>query len=271
MTYKTLLTHVEPDWGSGRALAVAVQLAQRFGAHLIGLGAEQFAPVNYAFADGAVVQMLRDQIDADAVTARQRFDVATKALGAACSWVTTVDAPVTAMAACARGADLVIARRTRQEAGEDNLCRIEALVADAGAPVLVVTDDDRPVKADKVVVAWRDGPQARRALIDALPFLTSAAEVRLVEVCPGAEQGERQRQMTPVRDRLARLGVTATTAAVIDSGQAVAHELERVAATMGADLIVAGAYSHRRFQEWVLGGVTQDLALGSPCHVLFSR
>jgi nucleotide-binding universal stress UspA family protein len=271
MTYKTLLTHVEPDWGSGRALAAAVQLAERFGAHLIGLGAEAFEPVNYAYAEGEVVQLLRDQIGADAATAEQRFRAATRSLGDACSGITAMDWPVAAVAACARGADLVVARRTGHGASASNLCRIEALVTDAGAPVLVVTDDERPVKADKVVVGWRDGPQARRALVDALPFLTAASEVRLVEVCSSASQAERQERMALVCERLGRLGVKAEAQAMADVGQSVARTLERTAHGIGADLIVAGAYSHRRFQEWVLGGVTCDLAEASSCHILFSH
>jgi len=271
MTYKTLLTHVEPEWGSGRALAVAVALAQRFGAHLIGLGAEAFETVNYAYADGAVVQLLRDQIDADAITSQQRFRAAVGPLGEEVTWVADMEAPVMAMAACARGADLVVARRTGQEAASGNLCRIAPLVADAGAPVLVVADSDVPLKAEAVVFAWRDGPQARRALIDALPFMSAANRVRLVEVCAPAEQPERQQAMAPVCLRLARLGVQAEAVALAHTGQSVAHELERQAAAIGADLIVAGAYSHRRFQEWVLGGVTQDLAEASACHVLFSH
>ena len=37
----------------------------------------------------------------------------------------------------------------------------------------------------------------------------------------------------------------------------------------GADLVVAGAYSHLRLQEWVLGGVTQTLVDDCSKFVLF--
>ena len=271
MPIKTLLTHVEPDWGSGRALAAAVELAQRFDAHLMGLGAEDFEPVNYAFADGSVVQMLRDQIDADALTAEARFRLAAAGLGAACSWHRALDVPVAAMASLARGADLVVARRTARDSGAGNLCPPASLIVDVGAPVLLVPDADAPLQARSVVVAWRDCPQARRALSDALPFLADAETVRLVEVCPAAERAERERDMALVCARLERLGVKVSAQAVAHTGPSVAAEIERAAEAVGADLIVTGAYSHRRLQEWVLGGVTQDLAAGSGRYVLFSH
>lgn len=271
MTFKTLLTHVEPDWGSGRALTAAVELARRFDAHLIGLGAEAFEPVNYAFADGAVVQMLRDQVDADAVEAERRFRAATTSLGDACSWVAEIAAPVSAMASCARGADLVVARRTHHDSGAANLCPPAGLIVDVGAPVLLVPDADAPLQARSIVVAWRDGPQARRALSNALPFLITAEQVHLVEVCGDAERAERESDMALVCARLERLGVKASAHATIHSGPSVAAEIERAAESIGADLIVTGAYSHRRLQEWVLGGVTQDLAQGSRRYILFSH
>lgn len=271
MTFKTLLTHVEPDWGSGSALTAAVELAERFGAHLIGLGAEAFDPVSYAFTDGDIIQMLRDQIDLDAKSAERRFRTATASLGAASSWLTSMDTPALAMASVARGADLVVARRTHNEAGSNNLCRSEALVVGVGAPVLVVADSGSAPKASRVLVAWRDGHHARRALVDALPFLTAAEEVRLCEISPPAEQIERQRLLLLVCERLARLGVKANAQVIARTSTTVAVQLERTAEAMGADLIVAGAYSHRRMQEWVLGGVTHDLLLGSFCHILFSH
>jgi hypothetical protein len=37
-------------------------------------------------------------------------------------------------------------------------------------------------------------------------------------------------------------------------------QLDRIAADITAGFVVAGAYGHSRFREWVLGGVTQHLA-----------
>lgn len=44
-------------------------------------------------------------------------------------------------------------------------------------------------------------------------------------------------------------------------------EAEKIA----ADLIVAGAYGHSRFREWILGGVTQELLDASPVPLLLAH
>lgn len=271
MTFKTLLTHVEPDWGSGRALAVAVQLAKRFDAHLIGLGAEAFEPVNYAFAESVVVQMLRDQIDTDAASAEARFRGAAAGLEHACSWAFEMTAPESAMAAYARGADLVIARRLEPDSSAGNLCSPAALVVDIGAPLLLVPDSETPLSARSILIAWRDGPQARRALADALPFLQAAETVRLLEVGGSSGRAAQEAALDQVRARLSRLGVKVEAQVIDQADSSVAAQIERAAESAGADLIVAGAYSHRRLQEWVLGGVTRDLTRGSERYVLFSH
>jgi nucleotide-binding universal stress UspA family protein len=38
-----------------------------------------------------------------------------------------------------------------------------------------------------------------------------------------------------------------------------------------ADMIVMGAYVHSRLHEWVLGGLTRSMLVGSPVPVLMSH
>jgi len=57
---------------------------------------------------------------------------------------------------------------------------------------------------------------------------------------------------------LSHHGVLATEQVHGECGHAGA-QLERIASDVGAGLIVAGAYGHSRFREWILGGVTKRL------------
>lgn len=50
-----------------------------------------------------------------------------------------------------------------------------------------------------------------------------------------------------------------------------AGQLAERAIIEGVDSIVAGAYGHSRFREWILGGVTRDLLTRIPCCSLMSR
>ena len=72
-----------------------------------------------------------------------------------------------------------------------------ALVLRTGRPVLVVAPSTKSLVANRVVVAWRDTREARRAVQDALPFLLSAKEVLIVEV---TETGSVEASMHRLKD-----------------------------------------------------------------------
>ena len=94
---------------------------------------------------------------------------------------------------------------------------------------------------------------------DSLPFFEQADEVLLTQVC---EQDESERAEGSVRDvakYLSRHRVGVSAGIMLKAGGSVADELIRVAELEKIDLIVAGAYGHSRFGEWVFGGVTRDL------------
>lgn len=47
--------------------------------------------------------------------------------------------------------------------------------------------------------------------------------------------------------------------------------LVRLAADIGADLVVTGGYGHSRLGEWVFGGMTQSLLQHAPVCLLMSH
>jgi nucleotide-binding universal stress UspA family protein len=51
----------------------------------------------------------------------------------------------------------------------------------------------------------------------------------------------------------------------------VTGQLSIFAQDEGADIIVAGAYGHTRFQEWLFGGVTRELLSQKKHSVLLSH
>jgi nucleotide-binding universal stress UspA family protein len=122
-----------------------------------------------------------------------------------------------------------------------------------------------------ILVAWKDTPEARRAIVDALPMLCKAKDVTVVEIV--ADEIDRPAATLGVKDVVAWLshhGVLATEQVPGECGHAAA-QLERIASEVGAGLIVAGAYGHSRFREWILGGVTRGLVNPSSRCSLLSR
>jgi nucleotide-binding universal stress UspA family protein len=124
--------------------------------------------------------------------------------------------------------------------------------------------------AERIVVAWKDTREARRALQDSLPLLHEAESVLVAEVCDAGTEAANRKQLDDVVHYLARhrIAASAITTSTKDS---VANELIRISQAENADLIVAGAYGHTRLGEWVFGGVTRDLLTSSPVCCLLAH
>jgi nucleotide-binding universal stress UspA family protein len=273
MSFKTILVHADatPE-GDGR-VRLALRVADLFGAALIGLGAEAFAPVmasGYAAADGAVIDAVRQRIAVDLPAAERRFrELAAGRKGDL--WIACEDYPVRMLALESRGADLIVAGRPTHGVGATFAAKPAELIMDAGGPVLLAADGGAAFCGDHVVVAWKDSRESRRALSDSLPFLARAQTVTIVGVSGDADTVVDQAGLGDVARRLARHGVEAAVEVVSKGKGTVTTALEAAADRHGADLIVTGAYGHSRTREWMLGGVTEDLIAASPKFVLFSH
>jgi nucleotide-binding universal stress UspA family protein len=141
----------------------------------------------------------------------------------------------------------------------------------AGRPLLVAPAAVKWLDLRSALVAWKDCPEARRAVADALPLLAKAKEVTVAGIAE--EEGGRatvRRQAEDVVAWLSRHGISARAQVPERSGNAV-EQLERIAADTGAGVVVAGAYGRSRFREWVLGGVTQHLLSQTARCALLSR
>ncbi|CCE04684.1 conserved hypothetical protein [Bradyrhizobium sp. STM 3843] len=277
MTFAAVMVSLALDQPNAARLQVAGDLAERFGAEVIGAAAGQFSPPLY-FTTGeqaqdliwqgeAAVQRRLGELEADfrdAVTARAR----------AVSWRSALDFPTRYVLAQARAADILVCG-VQNQAISDAFATASPkdLVMQAGRPLLVVPDDLTWLDLRSVLVAWKDTPESRRAVADALPLLAKAKDVVVTEILEDAAErdacGER---LGDVVAWLARHGVVASARVVEPAEkQDVAAALESVADDINAGLVVAGAYGHSRFRELVLGGVTEHLVTRARRCVLLSH
>jgi nucleotide-binding universal stress UspA family protein len=169
-----------------------------------------------------------------------------------------------------RAADLIIMGRER--ASERWFVPLDpgSTILRLGRPVLAVPDGMGSLEARRVVVAWKDVREARRALCDALPFLKEADDVLIAEVFEQGEEAEAQKRLDDVIRYLRGHKVTIGAKVYLHTKETIASELLRFASDEKADLLVAGAYGHSRLGEWVFGGVTRELLAGSPICCLLS-
>jgi nucleotide-binding universal stress UspA family protein len=272
--FRSLLVHVQPEAEAQPRLAVAAALARQFDATLIGVGAETVPPGAiasdpYGIVSADWIVVMRDQIAVNLKNAKEAFLASAEGLNS--EWLELEAFPAPALAKISRGADLIIAGGSPLEfADKSRWCDPAALVLLSGRPVLVVPPKGGRLSAGKILIAWKDTREARRAVADSLPLLQNATDVVVMEICDDA-LGEAEYRTLSVVENLKRHGGKARAKAAMASPAGAAEDLDRAAEAMGADLIVAGAYGHSRLNEWVFGGVTRDLLRTPRRFVLFSH
>jgi hypothetical protein len=89
-------------------------------------------------------------------------------------WRWKVDYPTAFLANEARSADLVVVPRKRVEIDPYRSINSASAVLRMGRPTLLVPEHVSDLRADRILVGWRDTREARLAVRDALPFLTRA-------------------------------------------------------------------------------------------------
>lgn len=273
MSYATLMVYVDAGEIPEQRLRLAASLARKFTARLIGISALAVRPP--LASEGVVVQRTID-IDIKEIKARlaERGNWFRGVAGAEhqdVEWRSVMDWPTEALAREARCADLVIIGRG--EGSGDAYSSIDAcgVLLKIGRPTLIVANDISALRAEHVVIGWKDGREARRAVADALPFLQEATEVTVAEICGLGEEAGAERHVDDVVRYLSRHQISARPRVILRRGGSDAAQLVQLAQQENADLLVTGAYGHGRLGEWVFGGVTRDLLATSPICCLMSH
>jgi nucleotide-binding universal stress UspA family protein len=275
MDYKTVMVGLALDRPNDACLRVAGDIAERFGARIIGVAASDLRPPMY-FADGDFAQKLLDE-EAAAIERRlseleTEFRASVEKRATAVEWRSARSLPVPYMLQQARAADiLVIGARPETLVDPSAAPDPSDLLMQAGRPLIVVPPTAEWLDLRSVLVAWKDVREARRAVFDALPILAAAKEVTIAEI--PEQDGRHADALSHVGDVAAWLrghGIAANTVVPEKAGR-VTGQLENIAANVGAGAVIAGAYGHSRFREWVLSGVTRHLATESRRCAFLSR
>jgi nucleotide-binding universal stress UspA family protein len=275
MTYATVM--VSPILGRPNdiLLEAAAGVARKLGAGVLGVGAAR--PIQCVCHDYAIPANVfeedRKQIARQCHEAEQAFHAATTGHASRVEWRARsgLEPLADLLAREAASADLIMVGTGRPESMLDttrypDLCD---LVMAAGRPMMLVPSSRPAPRCDHILVAWKQARESRRAIADALPLLARAEAVTVVEIAASDEVAAATNGLAQISAWLAQHGIKAATR-VVTSTTANAPQLKSVAAELGADLIVAGAYGHNRQGRWVLGGITAEL-LGGDCAAFVSH
>ncbi|RWK65664.1 MAG: universal stress protein [Mesorhizobium sp.] len=258
MSYKSITLNLAVDAPPTPMVKLGIELADRFGAHLIGLAAADVPPLvatgDGMVYEGEIMQIQRAEIEKRLAELRAEF-VRLVPETISSEWRQEVCSPTRFLSICARAADLIV---TSGGEGENVYRAVEigSLVLGTGRPVLITASNVEHIMAKTVLVAWKDTREARRALADALPFLAKANEVVIATIHSDRDDSIRD-SLADVAVFLEHHGIMARTELI--AGEADGDRLLTFARSIHADLVVSGAYGHSRLREWTFGGVTRTL------------
>ena len=272
MPFTTMMVHVDVERDCEQRVQLALALADLFQATLIGVAGLAMQPA--LAAGGVVVYDQPTEHECRAAIARlddmgKKFREQGQHLKQV-EWRIALELPYELVSREARVADLIIVGARHTGGNMQDLADPGVILLRAGRPVLVVPDTVAPLQLRRVVVAWKDTRECRRAVRDALPFLQRAKEVLLVGIGEGEAESNAKKTLSDAAGYLLR-----HRAAVHDVWRQargpVAAELLRLVQDEGADLIVAGGYGHSRLGEWIFGGITHELLVSSPVCCMLSH
>lgn len=271
MTLSSILVSVDLGPNAADRIQLAAGLAATHSARLVGVAACP-VPVVVPARDGTVA---KDVYDAEEERAGERLAAAEalfeREAGSVTkrAWRSSLSTPLATTAEQVRAADLVIVGRHGPGDGDPGPMGVApgALLMEAGRPVLVVPPGLERLVPKRVVIAWKDTREARRAVHDALPLIAGAERVCVVAAGPDAHHGGAE----ATARYLSGHGLAATTHLLPHPTLSVADEVLRLCEREGADLLVMGAYGHSRLREWVFGGVTRDVLRTTPLCCLMSH
>lgn len=269
------MVHVDFDEQAEERIGVAAALAARFNAVLIGVagwplrksGVLERSDAEYPPLEQALQAKIAEQLDKLGESFRRSAGANPRGV----EWRASHHFPSEVIAAQARAADLIVIGRETLPGDVYHTFDPGAVILASGRPVLVVPRGTGRVAASRVLIAWKDTREARRAVRDALPLLNEAQSVTIAAV--GAQELEQavREQVADVARYLEHHRIAVGQQIVLSTGEADGQVLLRVADEQKADLIVAGAYGRSRLSEWIFGGVTRDLLRTSKVACLFSN
>jgi nucleotide-binding universal stress UspA family protein len=274
---KDILVQMDASPAASRRLDLALMLAERTEAHVVGLHVDSFEqmvmyPDIYA---SQLMELMAAEAARAVAGARTRFDQAIAGRAITTEWRAVKGLVDRKLAEHARYADLVVlGQNDPDEAKTASAARVAELVPlTSGKPCLVVPYTKGPSGfGDNILVAWDGSREASRAVADAMPLLRAAKQVTVAQIqaAPG-DPFAGGLDLNAFSAHLARHGIALETRTEATEGRSVAQALLSLAASFSADLIVMGAYGHTRLRELILGGVTQEVLARMTIPVLMSH
>lgn len=278
MTLRTLLVSANGTKESQTLLESAFKSAQQIGAHLTVMHVrtdprETIPLLGEGMSVGMIddmTQLAEEEGNKRVAKAREQFEdcvskfsaVETEhpsASGYSTTWKEVSGREDEMVAQYGRMVDLILVSRPDANTEVGHTLVLNAALFDTGRPALVVPPNGISGSegiGKKIVISWNGSPQSARAVSSALPLLKNADDVSVFTIESSTTPAVASAGMT---DYMAYHGVNASLHTLTGSGTSVGEALLKEVKSLGADMVVMGAYTHSRMRQLILGGVTRHV------------
>ena len=286
---RTILVPFCDDDRAEAALQTALSIAGRYDGHVEGLHAwrtpQIIAGEGVVFPSESLAR-LTDESKQFAASAHQRFDAVIKAAdipyraigaaadGVSCSWREGEGVESEIVGDYGRLFNMIVMGRNELGTSVDWKATLEAALFESGRPVLIVPHSPPPETGERVALAWNDSIEASRAVAAAMPVLRGAGEVivlRAREKISAEDKKAASGEADDLVRYLAWNGIAAEARCLDAAGESEGGVLLAAAVAWKADLLVMGGYTHSRFRQMLIGGVTRHMLTEAEVPVLMAH
>ncbi len=143
----------------------------------------------------------------------------------------------------------------------------------SGRPCLIVPDPPpQSSPGRRILIAWKDGAPAARAVHESLPLLRAASAVALCALkSPEDDTHVGMRALERLQAVLHEAGVRMEECVITDYSARPLEAMTRTVDAFNADLVVMGAYSRSRTSEVLFGGMTRAMLAAPPCALFMAH
>jgi len=287
MAVRKLLVPLAGSEADQVAIATAAEVAKLWLAHVLAVHFYTPATTLTAGPDVFPIGMIDHMVDEDASeraaqleVAQQRFEHIAHQYGlflspairnAGCptaELVVSTGRPDEVVAQFARLADMTVVPHLDFDRDAIFADALHAALFDSGRPVLIAPHRQPTTIGRRICVAWNGTAESASGVQAVLPWLKQADAVRVLTATGYQRRGPEAADLAAY---LALHEVPAEVVVFPPSQGSVGLGLLEAAGAFGADLLAMGAYSHPRWRQTILGGVTRSVLEKAVLPVLMSR
>jgi nucleotide-binding universal stress UspA family protein len=290
MGLKIILAAVTGREADTATLDVAAAIARKFSAHIdvmhVRSDPRDAIPFLGEGASGVLIEQIMTAAERDAGSRSSKAHTAFEAWraksglpiamrpgeqgGASVAWHEETGTEDECMVRRGRVADIIVVGRPPADDSGMSTVLFETALFDTGRPVLLAPPGlpaNREMVGAPAAILWTGGAEASRAVAAAVPFLATSGQVSVIPANPGGNLAD----ATPIVDYLAWHGIKASTVEPLIVSPSAGSDLLGRARTMGAGLLVMGAYTQSRLRQLVYGSVTKHVLMQGDLPVIMAH